>query len=116
MGKVSSSFSANGAMADGSSCWVILTASMTKPCSLYSRYIASSDCISARQGGHQVAHKLTSTACPRRSDNLTDSPSSVFNSKSGARKPCCGAGTFPDVEPPDLSALMKIQASPAVRK
>ena len=28
------------------------------------------DCISARQGGHQVAHKLTSTACPRRSESL----------------------------------------------
>src|SRR5512142_2774782 len=115
MGNVSRSLFAKGMTAEGSSWRVILTARTVKPCPLYPWYIFSMDCISARHGGHQVAHKLTRTACPRKSDNLTDSPASVFSSKSGARKPCCGAGIFPDVEVPDRSALTKIQANPAIR-
>ena len=35
---------------------------------------------------------MTSTACPRRSDNLIVSPSRVANEKSGAAKPTCGEG------------------------
>jgi hypothetical protein len=43
------------------------------------------------------------------------SPFDVFSSKSGAKNPFCGAGIFPDVDAPDLSALTKIQANPRIR-
>jgi hypothetical protein len=52
--------------------------------------------ISARQGGHHVAHKLTSTACPRRSESLTVSPSNVCDSKSvGGKESLLWCGDLP---------------------
>src|SRR5690625_624977 len=43
--------------------------------------------ISALQGPHHVAQKFNNTFWPRKSDNLTSSPSIVSNLKSGARSP-----------------------------
>jgi hypothetical protein len=68
------------------------TPSMITPESLYCSYDFSSAGVSARQGGHHVAQKLTTTILPRNSERVTLFPSSVSRVKSGARKPWRGLG------------------------
>src|SRR3990170_8575756 len=46
--------------------------------------------ISARQGGHQDAHRLTTTGLPRNSDSVISPPPSRSRVKSGAAKPSRG--------------------------
>src|SRR3990172_1238810 len=53
--------------------------------------------ISARQGGHQVAQKLTSTTLPRRSDREICPPPNKSSVKSGALNPSRGLGGAPVV-------------------
>ncbi|MNT82974.1 hypothetical protein D3C72_2227800 [compost metagenome] len=51
--------------------------------------------ISSRQGGHQVAQKLTSTTLPRYSERaIAPSPRTFFSEKSGAMVPSVPAAPF----------------------
>src|SRR3954465_15979076 len=65
---------------------------MNSVCPIYFAYRPSSSGISARQGGHHVPQKLTSTGLPRSADSLRGLlVFTSFNVKSGAREVVLGA-------------------------
>ena len=57
---------------------------MVKPSAFLRSYTSWKPGISTRQGGHQVAQKLTSTTLPRSASRETAAPSRVVSWKSGA--------------------------------
>src|SRR4030065_2723746 len=69
--------------------------------------------ISARQGGHQVAQKLTRTTFPRRSDRVTCPPPSKSGVKSGALKPSRGLGGASPVTAAAGTRETKVQIIPS---
>src|SRR3990172_6392294 len=116
MGKVRSNSWTKAATAASLSWSVRLTASTSSPRGLKDWYIFSMAGISARQGGHQVAQKLTSTTFPRSPDRLACPPPSSSRVKSGALKPSRGLGGG---APPEVAAAgareVNVQITPNAR-
>ena len=83
-----------------------MTPRISSPSSACPAYASTMSGNSSRQGGHQVAQKLTSTGRPRSSESLTGSPSMVSRSISGAGSPTSGW-------PPTTTASTDAPGSPA---
>src|SRR3546814_5659201 len=78
----------------------------------WSSDVCSSDLISSRQGGHQVAHMLRSTVCPRKSDKLPIEPSFATNRTGGSGRGSAWrtspGGTSPERAAADMSDMIEI--------
>ena len=74
---------------------MLFTASTASPRARLAAYTCWMAGISARQGPHQLAHRLTMTTWPRKAESAAGPLSIVFKVKSGAGNPSRGLGICP---------------------